>query len=238
MNETVLNMNNKKRNEANLTYKNLLAIILGIFGISFVGGMFFALAAGVYGEEATKQFSEGYYWLLIDAAAVMLVLFLYKPARNFIIDIWNISVLKTGKTYIYILFGLIIIALSQYILLGLLGIESAEQQQSQLGTATLQNSKIQSIIYILSVAIITPIKEEIIYRGILYRFLEKKYSFLVSMIISSVIFGLLHGGLPITAMIMGIVFAILYKKTNSIMPSIILHTFWNLFVSVVTIMSL
>lgn len=50
MNETVLNMNNKKRNEANLTYKNLLAIILGIFGISFVGGMFFALAAGVYGE--------------------------------------------------------------------------------------------------------------------------------------------------------------------------------------------
>ncbi|PGD99995.1 CPBP family intramembrane glutamic endopeptidase [Bacillus pseudomycoides] len=238
MNETVLNMNNTERKESNITYKNLLAIILGIFGISFVGGMFFALAAGVYGEEVTKQFSGGYYWLLIDAIAVMLVLFLYKPARYFITDIWNISVLKTGKTYIYVLFGFIVIALSQYIMLGLLGIESSEQQQSQLGTATLQNNMIQSIIYILSVAVITPIKEEIIYRGILYRFLEKKYSFLVGMIVSSVVFGFLHGGLAMTAMIMGIVFAILYKKTNSVVPSIILHISWNLFVSVFTIMTL
>lgn len=90
----------------------------------------------------------------------------------------------------------------------------------------------------LSVAIITPIKEEILYRGILYRFFEKKYSFLVGIIISSFIFGILHGGFPVTAMIMGIVFAMLYKKTQSIIPSIILHIIWNLLVSISMIVSL
>ncbi|MEH7537842.1 YaaC family protein, partial [Bacillus toyonensis] len=111
------------------------------------------------------------------------------------------------------------------------------EQQKQLGSLGLQNS-LQSIIYVLSVAIITPVKEEILFRGILYRFLEKKYNFLVGIIISSFIFGILHGGLLITATIMGIVFAMLYKKTQSIIPSIILHIVWNLLVSISMIVSL
>ncbi|MGQ7052700.1 lysostaphin resistance A-like protein, partial [Bacillus cereus group sp. BceL245] len=115
--------------------------------------------------------------------------------------------------------------------------ESAAEQKEQLGGLGLQNN-IQSIIYVLSIAIITPVKEEILFRGILYRFLEKKYNFLVSIIISSFIFGLLHGGLLITATIMGMVFAMLYKKTQSIIPSIILHIVWNLLVSISMIVSL
>ncbi len=236
MNEVLINVNNGERKEGNFTYKNLLVVILSIFGFSFLGGMFLALAAGIYGEEAVKNVTEGYYILIIDALVTIFVLFLYKPARNFISDIWNVSVLKTTKTYIYIFIGFIIIALSQYIILGVLGFESAEQQRNDLGVATLQNI-IQSIIFILSVAVITPIKEEMVYRGILYRFFEKKYSFIVGIVVSSVIFGLLHGGLPITAMIMGMVFVILFKKTQSILPSMVLHIIWNLIVSILTISS-
>ncbi len=55
---------------------------------------------------------------------------------------------------------------------------------------------------------------------------------------SSFIFGILHDGYPITAMMMGIVFAMLYKKTQSIVPSIILHIAWNLLVSISMIASL
>lgn len=138
----------------------------------------------------------------------------------------------------YLLLGFIVIALAQYVMLELFSFESAGQQRDQLGGETLQNSVIQSIIYVLSVAIITPVKEEVLYRGILYRFLEKKYSFLVGIIISSFIFGIFHGGFPITATIMGIVFAMLYKKTQSIVPSIILHIAWNLLVSISMIVSL
>ncbi|WP_412097843.1 type II CAAX prenyl endopeptidase Rce1 family protein [Bacillus mycoides] len=54
---------------------------------------------------------------------------------------------------------------------------------------------------------------------------------------SSVIFGLLHGGLPITAMSMGIVVAILYQKTKSILTGIISHITFNLIVGLLKVLS-
>ncbi|UYX51743.1 CPBP family intramembrane metalloprotease [Bacillus thuringiensis] len=238
MSKIVLDAYNAEREVDNITYKDLVVMIVSILGFSLLGGLFLALALGIFGEEALRANLEGYYLLLFDAAVVTIVLFAYKPVLHFIKNIWDVSVLKNGKTYLYLLIGFIVIALTQYAMLELFSFESAEQQRNQLGGETLQNSLIQSIIYVLSVAIITPIKEEILYRGILYRFFEKKYSFLVGIIISSFIFGILHGGFPITAMIMGIVFAMLYKKTQSIVPSIILHIVWNLLVSISMIVSL
>lgn len=235
--KTVLEAYSVERKIENITYKNLFVMIAMIIGISLLGGLFLGLAFGIYGEEALSTNLEGYYLLLFDAAVVAIVLLAYKPVLHFIKYIWDVSVLKSGKTYLYLLIGFIVIALSQYLMLHVFSFESAAEQKEQLGSLGLQNS-IQSIIYVLSVAIITPVKEEILFRGILYRFLEKKYNFLVSIIISSFIFGILHGGLLITATIMGMVFAMLYKKTQSIIPSIILHIVWNLLVSISMIVSL
>ncbi|MGE7882962.1 CPBP family intramembrane glutamic endopeptidase [Bacillus sp. NPDC094077] len=238
MSKTVLEAYDTERKIENITYKNLFAMIAGILGFSFLGGLFLALALGIYGEEALRDNLEGYYILLLDAAVVAIVIMAYKPVLHFIKNIWDVSVLKNGKTYLYLLIGFIVIALAQYVMLELFSFESAEQQREKLGGTTLQHSVIQSVIYVLSIAIITPIKEEILCRGILYRFLEKKYSFLVGIIVSSFVFGILHGGFPITATIMGIVFAMLYRKTQSIVPSIILHIVWNLLVSISMIVSL
>ncbi|BCC08560.1 MULTISPECIES: CPBP family intramembrane glutamic endopeptidase [Bacillus cereus group] len=237
MSKTVLEAYSVERKIENITYKNLFVMIATILGFLLLGGLFLGLALGIYGEEALRDNLEGYHFLLLDAAVVAIVLLAYKPVLHFIKYIWDVSVLKSGKTYLYLLIGLIVIALSQYLMLHVFSFESAAEQKEQLGSLGLQNS-IQSIIYVLSVAIITPVKEEILFRGILYRFLEKKYNFLVSIIISSFIFGILHGGLLITATIMGMVFAMLYKKTQSIIPSIILHIVWNLLVSISMIVSL
>lgn len=235
--KTVLEAYSVERKIENITYKNLFVMIAMIIGISLLGGLFLSLAFEIYGEEALSTKLEGYYLLLFDAIVVAIVLLAYKPVLHFIKYIWDVSILKNGKTYLYLLIGFIIIAVSQYLMLHVFSFESAAEQKEQLGSLGLQNS-IQSIIYVLSVAIITPVKEEILFRGILYRFLEKKYNFLVSIIISSFIFGLIHGGLLITATIMGMVFAMLYKKTQSIIPSIILHIVWNLLVSISMIVSL
>lgn len=235
--KTVLEAYSVERKIENITYKNLFVMIATILGFLLLGGLFLTLALGIYGEEALRDNLEGYHFLLLDAAIVAIVLLAYKPVLHFIKSIWDVSVLKSGKTYLYLLVGFIIIAVSQYLMLHVFSFESAAEQKEQLGSLGLQNS-IQSIIYVLSVAIITPVKEEILFRGILYRFLEKKYNFLVSIIISSFIFGILHGGLLITATIMGMVFAMLYKKTQSIIPSIILHIVWNLLVSISMIVSL
>ncbi len=235
--KTVLEAYSVEREIENITYKNLFVMIAMIIGISLLGGLFLGLAFEIYGEEVLSTNLEGYYLLLFDAAVVAIILLAYKPVLHFIKSIWDVSVLKNGKTYLYLLIGFIIIALSQYLMLHVFSFESAAEQKEQLGSLRIQNS-IQSIIYVLSVAIITPVKEEILFRGILYRFLERKYNFLVGIIISSFIFGILHGGLLITATIMGIVLAMLYKKTQSVIPSIILHIVWNLLVSISMIVSL
>ncbi|TKI15943.1 CPBP family intramembrane metalloprotease [Bacillus cereus] len=223
-------LNNIENKKVNFTYKNLFMVIFSVLGIMFLEAMFVALAAGIY--------TEVYYVLIIDAILIMIFIFLYKPVRNYISYIWDLSVLKKPKTCVYLLIGFLVIALSQHVILYLLGFESTEQQRDQLGVTTLKGDFFQCALYILSVAIITPIKEEVLYRGILYRFFEGKYNFIIGMLISSGVFGLVHGGFPITASIAGMVFAILYKKTQSIFPSMVLHILWNFRICVLTILSL
>nr|WP_240519116.1 CPBP family intramembrane glutamic endopeptidase [Bacillus cereus] len=80
--------------------------------------------------------------------------------------------------------------------------------------------------------LIGPVLEEILYRGIILRFLEIKYSFFTGLIISSLLFGLAHNydfSFIIFATLMGIIYGLLYKKTNSIIPVIIGHMTYNLY---------
>ncbi len=58
---------------------------------------------------------------------VAIVLLAYKPVLHFIKYIWDLSVLKNGKTYLYLLIGFMVIALSQYLMLHVFSFESADR---------------------------------------------------------------------------------------------------------------
>ncbi|WP_404451856.1 CPBP family intramembrane metalloprotease [Virgibacillus necropolis] len=89
---------------------------------------------------------------------------------------------------------------------------------------------INTIIAFVSAAIISPIYEEIFYRGFLYRWFRSKYGLLAGMLISSFIFMIVHiptfNSLPYT-FLSGLVFAWTYEKTQSIYPSMIIHGTFN-----------
>lgn len=82
----------------------------------------------------------------------------------------------------------------------------------------------------VSAAIISPIYEEIFYRGFLYRWFRSKYGLLAGMFISSFIFMIVHiptfNSLPYT-FLSGLVFAWTYEKTQSIYPPMIIHGTFN-----------
>lgn len=91
-------------------------------------------------------------------------------------------------------------------------------------------STINIIIAFISAAIVSPIYEEIFYRGFLYRFFRSKYGLLTGMLISSFIFMIVHiptfNSLPYT-FLAGLVFAWTYEKTQSIYPAMIIHGLFN-----------
>ncbi|WP_299213475.1 CPBP family intramembrane glutamic endopeptidase [uncultured Aquimarina sp.] len=83
----------------------------------------------------------------------------------------------------------------------------------------------------ISVLIIAPIFEELFFRKFLFGELLKKHSSIVSVIVSSICFSIIH--LPsyrnlLPTFIFGIIACLIYKKTRNIFYTIILHFLTNL----------
>lgn len=81
------------------------------------------------------------------------------------------------------------------------------------------------IISVISTGIIGPIYEEILFRYILYNRLKKKYSIKKSILITTIIFALIHLS-PIKiiyAFLLGLTMNILYERHKNILAPILIH---------------
>lgn len=108
-------------------------------------------------------------------------------------------------------------------------------QESNTNVFFLKNSLFITALYL---GILIPIKEEIIFRGIIFSAIENKFSPFIAFIVSSALFGLMHfQGLNIASvffLIIAFSLGFLRLKTNSLLPSIFLHIFNNLMGVIVT----
>ncbi len=90
-----------------------------------------------------------------------------------------------------------------------------------------------TIMMVVNLLVITPITEEIALRGIVYTRVEKTTNAVTAIIVSSILFGLMHfmaGGivLVIGATLMALVFGYIFYKFNSLWVCIIAHAVANL----------
>ncbi len=85
------------------------------------------------------------------------------------------------------------------------------------------------IIYIFAVAIVAPIVEEIVFRGLVFTRFRKAMPIWLAAFFSSLIFGILHGQIiwAAYATLLGVVFCIIYIKYRSILANIIIHLSFN-----------
>ncbi|OKP98399.1 CPBP family intramembrane glutamic endopeptidase [Paenibacillus sp. P46E] len=72
-----------------------------------------------------------------------------------------------------------------------------------------------------------PFFEELIFRGFLINFFKERFSYIAAIIISSLLFGLLHEGHFFTTTIFGVILCLENKVTKSLTPGIITHILWN-----------
>jgi membrane protease YdiL (CAAX protease family) len=87
------------------------------------------------------------------------------------------------------------------------------------------------------VSILAPVIEELFFRGMLYRWLRQRLKLTPSLIISSAVFAMFHfdpAQLP-GLMAGGIVFALVYERTKSLLASMICHSLANSLFLILTV---
>ena len=107
-------------------------------------------------------------------------------------------------------------------------LESVLSFMPDLMTDTFQ-SITSSPMGLLSVALLGPVLEEMLFRGAITKELLKRYQPVKAILLSALIFGIFHvnPAQVIPAFLIGILLAWLYYKTGSLMPVILLHVINN-----------
>ena len=108
--------------------------------------------------------------------------------------------------------------------------EGVKFQWSDLVTPTGFGQPVDITLAVLIAVILTPIAEELLFRGVIFNFLRSKLTISKAIIFTSVIFALVHVyvGLLIGSFILGLALTWIYYKWKNITYPIVLHAFINL----------
>ena len=85
-------------------------------------------------------------------------------------------------------------------------------------------------VQIISLAVLVPISEELVFRGLLFKRLREQGAFMQAALYSSIVFGLLHMNMVqmIYGFILGMMLAYVYEKYGSVKAPIVAHMAMNL----------
>lgn len=211
----------------------LLLIFFGLELILAIGISIVLMALNMTDEGSTGEL------FLLENGAISAIIFFFAGLIYCLIRrlrfsaIFPFDKIRGGLLVQLCVIGLTFSLMSNYVVdminttFGLFGIENT-------GGAIEVGENPNVLIYILTVAILPAFAEEFAFRGIVMGVL-RPFSEGLAIFVSSAAFALMHGNfvqLPFT-FCCGVVFAFIDIKTNSLLPSIIVH-FLNNFLSVLS----
>jgi membrane protease YdiL (CAAX protease family) len=94
----------------------------------------------------------------------------------------------------------------------------------------MQYNMFQKLLDLVNSVIVTPVLEEIFFRGFIYRILRNRYNVFWGALLSTIIFSLFHGfkiEIIIDTGIAGLIFVYVYQKTESIPLTALTHSVGN-----------
>ena len=117
------------------------------------------------------------------------------------------------------------------------------QPPEDLPIEELFHYKNTAILFMAMAVLVAPLVEETVFRGYLYPLFAKSFGVASSVIITGVLFGLMHGaqlgwtwGLVSVLIAVGIVFTFVRARTGSVFASFLLHLGYNSVIALVTIL--
>lgn len=214
----------------------LYFILMMVFQtISSIGFMGIAAAKGYREEQQIVEFANNNLLgvTIISGILIILVFFLiFKIRKSDIKKEWKLR--KTNHTFFLLSIS---VSFSYSLLFSLLTYNDSIENSIMIHNSADYYSNILSgfgiVMMILNLIVIAPISEEIALRGIVFTRIETTTNPIAAMLISSILFGIMHlsaGGiiLSVGAFIMGAVFGLVFYKTNSLFACFIAHAIANL----------
>ena len=216
-----------------------LIIVLVAFNFFATFLSFFLLFGGgvMYGASGTGDYDPSMYFAMQGIVSILGMcipaLILCKTEHAHLDDLIHFSSRVSVKRILALLpAGLAVFMISNFavdLLLQNLEAIGLPYDQSSLSIAT-DGSITANILYVVSVACVPAFVEEFLFRGVLLGLL-RKYGDGFAILISSLLFGLMHGNIvqiPF-AFIGGLALAFLVVYTGSIIPAMILHFANNIY---------
>ena len=83
---------------------------------------------------------------------------------------------------------------------------------------------------VLNIVVVVPIIEEIVFRGLFYKLLRSYFSIVPSMLMSSIIFSIVHKNILVSIVLfsLGLILCYSYERNKSIIYPIVIHSLFNL----------
>lgn len=214
----------------------LYFILMMIFqSLSSIGFMGIAAAKGCRDEQQIVEFANKNLLgvTIISGILIVLVFFLiFKIRKSNVKKEWKLR--KTNLTYLLLSIS---VSFSYSLLFSLLTYNDSIENSLMIHNSAEYYSNILSgfgiIMMIINLIVIAPISEEIALRGIVFTRIETTTNPITAIIVSSILFGLIHlmaGGiiLVVGSFIMGAMLGLVFYKTNSLFACFIAHAVANL----------
>jgi hypothetical protein len=217
--------------EKRMHWGNIFGVFFGYLAIEFIltflfifGKTIILIQSGTPFESIDLKSIKIPFDLILLIESILFFLFIYfiKPLREFVKDEFCITSAKRLKNWGILFIGILILFTSNFVVLNSLTLESPDNPVMPSGDI----KGIKLLLYFVVVAILSPIKEEIIFRGFIFGVLKEYQKPWIGFILSSLVFGIMHP-YPIAATLMGVGLGFVYHKTKSLSMSIALHVIWN-----------
>lgn len=90
-------------------------------------------------------------------------------------------------------------------------------------------STIDALVMLFLAGFAAPFGEELLFRGILYTMFRERWAIWISVIVSSLLFGLIHGNVAVglTGFLLGIIAALVYEYSKSLWTAVLVHSINN-----------
>ncbi len=217
---------NNLRKDSNRLGILLILFHAFMFGFSFISSIFLVFGLPYDSKSSVQTF-------LLDGVISLLVFFITGLVYIFIVNldtkvIFPFEKIKASLLTKIVIIGLSVALVSNYASDMLSDVFSVFGIDNSIDFSYNVDSPLSILLYFVTVALVPALVEEFAFRGIILGTL-RKYSDTLAIVVSAGLFGLMHGNfvqIPF-AFCVGLVLGFVVVKTNSLLPSILIHFFNN-----------